>query len=159
MCSSSKITRVPKEAQHRIRRVYYVRIALFLFCVALTVVLLSTILQGIQTLTRLDMIERERDQWQRPSDVLQAMDLKIGNTAVDLGCGSGYFAMKLFPIVGTRGRVFAVDIRRTSLFFLWTRAFLRAERNINVIHAQPDDPHLPRGAVDAVLIANTYHEL
>jgi hypothetical protein len=28
-----------------------------------------------------------------------------------------------------------------------------------VLLGDPDDPHLPRAAVDAVLVANTYHEL
>jgi predicted methyltransferase len=150
---------VPEETENGIRRVYRVRVVLFLLCIVLGVLLLSTISQGIQTLARLDVVERERDQWQRPSDVLQVMGLRSGNTAVDLGCGSGYFALKLSPIVGTRGKVFAVDIRRLPLLFVWSRAFFRGEHNISIIHAQPDDPRLPLGIADAVLIANTYHEL
>jgi predicted methyltransferase len=150
---------VAEETENGIRRVYRVRVVLFLLCVVLGVVLLSTISQSIQTLTRLDVIERERDEWQRPWDVLHAMDLRNGSTAVDLGCGSGYFALKLSPIVGARGRVFAVDIRRLPLLFVWSRALLRGDHNISIIHALPDDPRLPVGTVDAVLIAITYHEL
>ena len=52
----------------------------------------------------------------------------------------------------------AEDVRRESLAFLWIRRFLRA-RNVRVIHGDADDPHLPAGTADAVLIANTYHEL
>jgi SAM-dependent methyltransferase len=77
----------------------------------------------------------------------------------DLGCGSEYFALKLSPIVGPRGRVLAIDNRRMSLCFLWIRTVLRHEHNIRVIHTRPDDPKLPRGTLNAVLIANTYHEL
>ena len=57
------------------------------------------------------------------------------------------------------GAVLAVDVRRESLAFLWIRRFLRDARNVRVIHGEPDDPHLPAGTADAVLIANTYHEL
>ena len=46
-----------------------------------------------------------------------------------------------------------------TLCFLWIRKVLRHEHNISVIHTQPDDPNLPQGTVDAVLVANTYHEL
>ncbi|HEY7306571.1 MAG TPA: methyltransferase domain-containing protein [Bryobacteraceae bacterium] len=143
----------------KFRRAYRIRIALFLSCVIFAIGLLGIAYQAFQALVQLDAIERERDQWQRPLDVLQVLDLKSGNTALDLGCGSGYFALKLSRTVGDRGKVLAVDIRRISLLFLWIRAALRSDRNISVTHAEPDDPHLPVGTVDAALIANTYHEL
>jgi predicted methyltransferase len=110
-------------------------------------------------LVRLDAVERERDQWQRPAEVLQFLNLKAGNVVADLGSGSGYFALKLSPIVGARSLVLALDIRRMSLFFLWIRAVLRSEQNISIIHTQPDDPDLVPNTVDAVLVSNTYHEL
>ena len=77
---------------------------------------------------------------------------------VDLGSGAGYFALKLSPAVGKRGQVLAVDLRRLSLFFLWTRALLRGQHNVHVIVGEEDNPRLPTGTVDAVLICNTYHE-
>jgi SAM-dependent methyltransferase len=51
-----------------------------------------------------------------------------------------------------------VDIRRLPLSFLWLRTLLRNRHNVRVIHSDPDNPRLPTAAVDAVLIANTYHE-
>src|SRR5262245_15809035 len=62
-------------------------------------------------------------------------------------------------MIGARGRVLAVDRRRQSLAFLWMRARLRSYGNIRIIHNEVDDPDLPPGLVEAVLIANTYHEL
>jgi len=67
------------------------------------------------------------------------------------------FALKLSALVGARGAVLAVDVRRESLAFLWIRRFIRDARNVRVILGTPDDPRLPVGAADAVLIANTYH--
>jgi predicted methyltransferase len=135
-----------------------VRLALFLICAALILLLSNTLYAFTSTLNRLDSVELERDQWQRPLDVLRALDLRPGNTVADLGSGAGYFALKLSPAVGSRGRVLAVDLRRLSLFFLWTRALLRRQRNIDVSVAEENDPRLPAGTVDAVLICNTYHE-
>jgi ubiquinone/menaquinone biosynthesis C-methylase UbiE len=85
-------------------------------------------------------------------------DLKPGNVVVDLGCGSGYFTLKLSARVGKGGRVLAEDIRRFPLVFLWFRTALKGDRNISVLHGDPNDPHLPVETVNAVLIANTYHE-
>jgi predicted methyltransferase len=56
---------------------------------------LNTLYAFTNTLNRLDAVESERDQWERPWDVLRALDLRPGNTAVDLGSGAGYFALKL----------------------------------------------------------------
>lgn len=110
------------------------------------------------TLRRLDVIEADRDRWQRPSDVLQALDLHEGNVAVDLGSGAGYFALKVAPVVGERGEVIAVDIRRLSLFFLRVRAFGRKQHNLRIAVGAKDNPHLPAERAHAVLICNTYHE-
>jgi hypothetical protein len=52
----------------------------------------------------------------------------------------------------------AVDILRLPLTFLWIRAVQRGDHNLHVTLGAPDDPHIT-GSVDAVLVANTYHEL
>jgi ubiquinone/menaquinone biosynthesis C-methylase UbiE len=134
------------------------RLALFLACAILIFLALTTLYAFTNTLNRLDVVESERDQWQRPADVLRALDLRPGNTVVDLGSGAGYFALKLSPVAGKQGQVLAVDLRRLSLFFLRTRTLLRGQHNIQVIVGEEEDPHLPAGTVDAVLICNTYHE-
>jgi predicted methyltransferase len=126
--------------------------------VILVVVFLSVLFQAIQTLTRLQAVESERDKWQRPSEVLQTLNLKTGNVVVDFGSGVGYFTLKLARAVGDHGRVLAVDIRPLPLLFLRARAFLQSQDNIVIVRADPRDPRLPT-PVDGVLIANTYHEL
>ncbi len=110
------------------------------------------------TLNRLTVVEAERDRWQRPAEVVRALGSGDAKTVVDLGSGAGYFSLKLADAVGSRGEVVAVDLRRVSLFFLRIRALLRNRHNIRIIVGTPDDPGLPPGAADAVLISNTYHE-
>jgi SAM-dependent methyltransferase len=137
---------------------YRLKVALFLIVSLALVGVLYTAGQGIETLGRLNTVERERDQWQRPSEIIQELNLKNGSAAVDLGSGAGYFALKLSPIVGRNGSVLAVDLRQVSLTFLWIRAHLWSRDNVTVLVGDADDPHLP-ARVDAVLIVNTYHEL
>ena len=143
----------------RIQRTYRVRVTLFVVGTVLLLLLLGYLYQGIQTLNALEQIERERDHWQRPSDVIQALNLDEGSVVVDFGSGVGYFALKLSPVVGKRGRVVAEDVRPESLIFLRIRAFLRGQHNVKTIRGETDNPRLPAGFADAVLIANTYHEL
>lgn len=134
------------------------RVALFLVCAILIFLAFNTLYSFTNTLHQLDLVEAERDQWQRPLKVLQGLNLREGNTVADLGSGAGYFTLKLSSAVSKHGQVLAVDLRRMSLFFLWTRAILRGQRNIYVIVGEEDNPRLPTGSVDAVLICNTYHE-
>jgi ubiquinone/menaquinone biosynthesis C-methylase UbiE len=137
---------------------YRVKLALFLVGAIAVLFLFDTAYQALNTLSRLDVVEAERDQWQRPSDVIQALGLKPGNVVVDLGCGSGYFTLKLSAPVGSRGSVLAEDIRRLPLVFLWIRTIQRGQHNIHLIVGERGDPHLPAQGVNAALIANTYHE-
>jgi predicted methyltransferase len=138
---------------------YRWKFALFFFSAILILAGSNVIYQASATLRRLDVVEAERDQWQRPAEILRALDLQPGATAVDLGCGAGYLTLKLSTLVGPRGNVLAIDIRRLPLVFLWLRSFFRAPHNIRLIHAEPLDPHLQNDTADAALLANTYHEL
>lgn len=135
------------------------RVKLLVFAlVSVAVLVLSYVgYSALETFQQLHVVEADRDQWQRPSDVIQALGLKTGDVVVDLGCGSGYFTLKVSPSVGRRGRVVAEDIRRLPLIFLWLRAVARHDHNIDVTLGTADDPRLPMG-VNTVLISNTYHE-
>jgi SAM-dependent methyltransferase len=142
----------------KIQRAYRIRITIFLLCAALIVVGLSTVYQAIQTLNCLGVVEHDRDRWQRPADIMQALDLREGSVVADIGTGAGYFALKLSPAVGNSGEVLAVDIQKKPLIFLRIRTLLRNQPNVHIIRSDPDDPQLPQSAVDAVLIVNAYHE-
>ena len=135
------------------------RPGLVLLAVFLVVGLAGIAYQGVRTLQTLTAVEADRDQWQRPEDVIRRLNLKDGSVVVDLGSGAGYFTLKLSDAVGPRGEVVAVDLRQFSLLFLRIRAFLRRKNNIRIIVGHPDNPHLAAATVDSVLIANTYHEL
>jgi len=135
------------------------RLRLLAFAIGTLAVLfcLNIAFSALNTIGRLDMVEAERDQWQRPAAIIQALALKPRSVVADLGCGSGYFTLKLGAAVGAGGHVVAEDIRRESLIFLRIRSVLRQERNISIIRGDLNDPHLP-ARVNSVLIVNTYHE-
>jgi predicted methyltransferase len=136
----------------------FLKLTLFLICSVLIILAFNTLSSFAATLNKLDVVESERDGWQRPLDVLRALGLREGIAVADVGSGAGYFALKLSPAVGKKGRVVAVDRRKLSLFFLWARALLRGQRNVQIVVGEEDDPRLPSGILSAALICNTYHE-
>jgi len=143
---------------NRVQRAYRTRVSLSLLAVILTLIVFVVGYQGIQTLRVLDVVEHDRDGWQQAGEIVEQLNLKSGSVVADVGSGAGYFALKLAPIVGEKGGVIAVDILKEPLVSLWIRALLRHQHNVHIIHGDPDNPHLPVGQIDAVLVANTYHE-
>ncbi|MBI1766581.1 MAG: methyltransferase domain-containing protein [Acidobacteria bacterium] len=101
--------------------------------------------------------DRQRDEWQRPAEVLDALGAKAGQRVADLGCGSGYFTFHLAARVGVEGRVYAVDIDEAALKKLRARQEQEKLPQIEPIQGESADPHLLDG-LDAVLIVDSYHE-
>ena len=71
------------------------------FIAAIVVVLPALFVadQAARTLRTLTVVERERDTWQRPEEILRHLDLGPGKAVVDLGSGAGYFSLKIAPRV------------------------------------------------------------
>jgi predicted methyltransferase len=53
----------------------------------------------------------DRDTWQRPDEVMDAMEALLRSTVTDVGAGEGWFTHKLALRVGATGTVFAVDVQ------------------------------------------------
>ncbi len=101
----------------------------------------------------------QRDQWQRPAEVLDALGAKPGSVIADVGAGEGYFTFHLADRVGPEGKVYAEDIRESALQKIDERKQRHGLSQIQTILGTPSDPRLPAGALDAVLVVNAYHEM
>ncbi len=101
----------------------------------------------------------ERDAWQRPQEVVDALDIGAGSVVADVGSGSGYFTFHLAARVTPTGRVYAVDIDEDELKSLRRRAEREHLTQIETILGETDDPKLPPDSLDAVLVVNAYHEM
>ena len=99
----------------------------------------------------------ERDTWQKPHEVIQALALKPDAVVADIGSGTGYFTVRLSHMV-PKGRVYGVDIEPDMVKYLANRAQQRGLKNLIAVQAVPDDPRLPEN-VDLMLIADTYHHI
>ncbi|PYU95084.1 MAG: SAM-dependent methyltransferase [Acidobacteria bacterium] len=102
---------------------------------------------------------QERDAWQRPEEVMDALGIKPGSVVADVGCGAGYFTFHLAERVGPKGKVYAEDIREDRLAGIRKRAQKEGVTNIETVSGAEDDPRLPLASVDVVMIVDAFHEM
>ena len=104
------------------------------------------------------LIRAERDREENPKLLIEALQVKEGQTIADIGCGNGFYTLQLARLVGSNGRVLGVDIQPEMLALLDERASEAGINNIEPILGAPADPKLPAGEVDLVLLVDVYHE-
>ena len=110
---------------------------------------------GAEWLTR-----DSRDREENTALLMKQLDIKKGQTVADIGCGNGYFTLRMARRVGPRGKVFASDIQVEMLRKLAGRA-AKAEpklENIQLVHGTVADPKLPANSCDLILLVDAYHE-
>ena len=90
--------------------------------------------------------------------VMDLLGIKPGSTVADIGSGSGFFTVIASRRVGSNGLVYGVDINPEYVEHLAKRARAENLGNVRPVLGFVDNPQLPKGAVDAVLILKTYHE-
>ncbi len=97
----------------------------------------------------------DRDEWQQPDRVMDALAIADGSRVADLGAGGGWFTMRLAMRVGPNGIVYAEDIQREMIESIHRRIDREGLRNVRTILGDPNDPHLPAD-LHAILIVDTY---
>jgi ubiquinone/menaquinone biosynthesis C-methylase UbiE len=100
-----------------------------------------------------------RDERLQINRVMDILGIVPGKTVADVGAGSGWFTVRAARRVGDHGTVYAVDINPESIRYVDDRAQKEKLHNVKTILSKADDPLLPPGAIDAVLLLKTYHEV
>lgn len=102
-----------------------------------------------------------RDSRQREEDcetLLEKLDVRPGQVVCDMGCGNGFYTLQLARLVGSKGKVYAVDVQPEMLRLLRQRAKQARLANIVPVLGLPHDPRLPADTFDLVLMVDVYHE-
>jgi ubiquinone/menaquinone biosynthesis C-methylase UbiE len=100
-----------------------------------------------------------RDAYQKPQEVIKALNIKEGEVIADIGAGSGYFTVRLARPVGEKGRVYAVDVSPDMIVHLNRRIRDLNLTNVVTILCAPDDPLLANASADRFFICDTWHHI
>ena len=103
----------------------------------------------------LERPEREREE--RTDLLVNALKLKPTDAVADIGAGSGYFTMRMAPMV-PEGVVYATDIQREMLDIVTERALEEGLHNVMPVLGEIDHCGLEPNSVDVVLFVDAYHE-
>jgi SAM-dependent methyltransferase len=99
----------------------------------------------------------KRDEWQKPHQLIQALELAPDAVVADIGAGTGYFAVRLAQML-SQGRVYAVDTEPNMVKHLSARAREAGLKNLTALVGDPQHPRLPERA-DTILFVDVYHHI
>lgn len=101
----------------------------------------------------------DRDLWQRPDQIMDALGIADASVVADIGAGSGWFTIRLARRVGPRGLVYAEDVQNEMIAAITRRTGREGLTNVKPVLGLKDDPNLPANALDAILVVDAYHEI
>ncbi|MCC6590113.1 MAG: methyltransferase domain-containing protein [Bryobacterales bacterium] len=99
----------------------------------------------------------DREQTQKPRDLVAQLKLAPGMTVADIGTGVGFMLPYLHEAVGAEGKVVAEDIFPDFLEKAKANAAAKKLDNVTFVHGTVKDPKLPTEAVDVALVLDAYH--
>ncbi len=101
----------------------------------------------------------DRDLWQRPDQIMDALGIADASVVADIGAGSGWFTIRLARRVGPRGLVYAEDVQKEMINAISRRVSREGLSNVRPVLGLKNNALLPEGALDAVLVVDAYHEV
>jgi len=101
----------------------------------------------------------DRDKKLQIDRVMDLLGIQPGKNVADIGAGSGWFAVRAARRVGPTGAVIAEDINPFAIEYIGKRILKENLSNVRTVLGSADDPGLPSGSVDAVLLLKVYHEI
>jgi ubiquinone/menaquinone biosynthesis C-methylase UbiE len=112
--------------------------------------------EGRETVAK-SLSAADRDEKQKPRELVAAMSLKPGMAVADIGTGTGYMLPYLSEAVGAQGHVLSEDIFPDFLEKAKNTAKQHKLANVEFIQGSETDPGLPENGVDVVLALDSYH--
>jgi predicted methyltransferase len=100
----------------------------------------------------------DREAWQRPDEIMDALAIADGSRVADIGAGAGWFTIRLARRVGPNGKVYAQDVQRQMIDAIRRRVTREGLQNVETVLGEGSMPNLPAG-LDAVLVVDVYPEV
>jgi ubiquinone/menaquinone biosynthesis C-methylase UbiE len=99
----------------------------------------------------------DREQRQKPRELIAALDVKPGMTVADVGTGVGFMIPYFLEAVGPHGKLVAQDIQQDFLNQVGAKKSEQGWKNVETVLGGVDDPKLPKGKIDLAFILDAYH--
>jgi ubiquinone/menaquinone biosynthesis C-methylase UbiE len=100
-----------------------------------------------------------RAKWQKPDEVVRALNLKPGQTVVDIGAGTGYFTRRFARAVGASGKAIGLEIEPGMVAYMEADAKKLKLPNYQARLVKPDDPELAPHSVDVAFFCDVLHHI
>lgn len=101
----------------------------------------------------------DREAWQRPDQVMDALGIGDGSVVADLGAGGGWFTIRLARRVGPNGVIYAEDIQPQMIEAIQRRVNREGLRNVSTVLGSAENPRLPAQQLDVALMVDSFHEV
>jgi len=99
------------------------------------------------------------DLFWSPRRRLGKIPVKEGMAVLDYGCGPGRYTLPLARLVGTKGKVFAVDIQPLAISTVKQKAARESLTNIEPILVDSYNTGIQDSSIDLVLFLDTLHQI
>lgn len=99
----------------------------------------------------------EREQRQKPRELLASIGIEPGATIADVGTGVGFMIPYFLERIGPQGELYAEDIQQDFLNQVEEHKKAEGWTNVQTILGGQTDPKLPKGKIDLAFILDAYH--
>jgi ubiquinone/menaquinone biosynthesis C-methylase UbiE len=103
--------------------------------------------------------ETARDRLNEAADVIRITGIRAGMAVADIGTGGGYYVLRVAPVVGPLGRVYAQDLSLKALDAVRLRVRAAGWQNVRYVQGRQTSARLPAASVDVALMVHMYHEI
>lgn len=103
--------------------------------------------------------DEERDAWQQPQGLVDALGIRPGMSVADIGTGTGYLLPYLSRAAGSAGLVYAVDVSPNMLEWVRERAARESLGNVSTVAAGGARTGLASQSVDRAIMINVWHHV
>jgi ubiquinone/menaquinone biosynthesis C-methylase UbiE len=100
----------------------------------------------------------DREQWNRPEQIMDALKIADGSQVAEIGAGGGWFTVRLAHRVNQNGVVYAEDVQPEMIEAIRRRVQRENLTNVRTVLGTTRDSRLPHN-LDAILINGAYHEM
>ena len=99
-----------------------------------------------------------RRKWQNPEAILADLGVGSGAVFMDIGCGTGFFALAAAKIVGEKGKVYALDIEPRAIEKLRETAVEKGFRNLDLKVGAAEEVILCENCADFIFYGIVLHD-